>query len=171
MVAQLTGYAPLPDGAPPPPRPAILPPPPPPPPPLPVSDDKEEDEEEAQAPVPALEGQGPEPATLVEEGDGEEQRSYGAPRITAELQPMLRCWAVRAWAPPLPVPRPTIGDGASARVLFPDAAEAEAAEGEEQGRRVRVAELRVRFCVGESRGEGGCWFQAALPFITAAPSP
>lgn len=123
--------------------------------PAPPPDAETDEEDEALQPPPAL-------AALAAAAEEEEERRYAVPRVTAELQPMLRCWVVQAWPPqasrsaaPL-----SILDAAASVVWL----EVEEEEGEGEPRPV---ELRVRFRV-EDEGSGGEWFYAALPFVSTA---
>lgn len=157
-VAQLTGYKPLPNGTRPlPSHPALLPPP---------QRLSEEGQQEGDAP-PELEGE--EEAVDEEEecSVGGEGREYALPQLVAELQPMLRCWAVQAWPPP-----PTSGisslriEQASAEVIFSGHG-----VGGKESPMARSVELRVRFRVaaaseGAEDEKKGRWFQGVLPFVT-----
>lgn len=138
-VAQLTGYKPLPDGAQPPAsHPSILP--------APLPDAETDEEDEALQPAAAV---------------AAEERRYAVPRVTAELQPMLRCWVVQAWPPQASRSAAPLSIlDATASVVWSE--EEEEGEGEP-----RPVELRVRFRV-EDEGSDGEWFYAALPFASTA---
>ena len=166
-VAQLTGYKPLPDGTRPlSSHPALLPPPP-----QPMSEEGPQEEEEDAPPQLELEEEEATVVVVEEEDDDESSREYALPRLVAELQPMLRCWAVQAWPPP-----PSSGisflwiEQASAKVVFSGHR-----VGGEETAGVRRVELNVRFRTAAASegagkekegGEEGRWFQGVLPFVT-----